>query len=107
MLRDDDKLMVQSEMGKFAPASSSSSYAFPASSVDIISNKTRDTPVSVPTSPMSSDSDLSEEQARKLRRLHETFKAYTLGVTYAANTGGTATLMGSPPNMIMKGYADE
>ena len=49
------------------------------------------------------EEDIDEE----LKKLRETFKAYTLGVTYAANTGGTATLMGTTPNMIMKGYADE
>jgi di/tricarboxylate transporter len=49
----------------------------------------------------------NDEDSRQLTRLRETFKGYTLGITYAANTGGSATLIGTVTNITMKGYLDE
>lgn len=91
--------MLQSELGNYPHFSSALSFTLPPIA------ESDDTGTSIPSTPP--EYDTPGEQARKLRQLHETFKAYMLGVTYAANTGGTATLMGTTANMIMKGYADE
>ena len=34
-------------------------------------------------------------------------KALALAVAFAANVGGIATLTGTPPNLVLKGMADE
>lgn len=34
-------------------------------------------------------------------------KALALSVAFAANVGGIATLTGTPPNLVLKGMADE
>ena len=34
-------------------------------------------------------------------------KVFALGVAYASNTGGIATLVGTPPNIILQGIANE
>ncbi len=34
-------------------------------------------------------------------------KALTISVAYAANAGGTGTIIGNPVNMVLKGQADK
>ena len=34
-------------------------------------------------------------------------KGFLLCVAYSANVGGVATLTGTPPNLILKGFVDE
>jgi di/tricarboxylate transporter len=50
---------------------------------------------------------VNENDAEHLLRLRETFKGYTLGVTYAARCGGSATLIGTVNNVAVKNLLDE
>ncbi len=49
---------------------------------------------------------LSDEEQKEDKRFAEMSKGLTLCVAYAANIGGTATLTGTGPNLIIKGQVD-
>ena len=55
--------------------------------------------LSIPKCPV----NLVQEQAR----FDNMTKGFLLSVAYAANVGGVATLTGTPPNLILKGFVDE
>ena len=48
-----------------------------------------------------------ESLSASSRELHRLSKALALSVAFAANIGGIATLTGTPPNLVLKGMADE
>lgn len=48
-----------------------------------------------------------ESLAASSREVKRLAKALALSVAFAANVGGIATLTGTPPNLVLKGMADE
>ena len=66
-----------------------------------------------PDSAVSSEANLfnpehsSESLSASSRELHRLAKSLALAVAFAANIGGIATLTGTPPNLVLKGMADE
>jgi len=48
-----------------------------------------------------------EEVKRKSAEIKRLSKVFALGVAYASNSGGIATLVGTPPNIILQGVANE
>ena len=52
------------------------------------------------------DGRTPEQRARDLKRYTSICKGMTLAVAYGANIGGTGTLTGTTPNIIMKDAAD-
>ncbi|KAL3857576.1 hypothetical protein ACJMK2_012226, partial [Sinanodonta woodiana] len=48
-----------------------------------------------------------KNRADKERDFHQLTKIFALGISYAANAGGVATLTGTPPNIILKGHIDK
>ena len=57
------------------------------------------------TLPSAPESGRTESIAE--RKFEKLSKALTICITYAANTGGTATLIGNPVNLVVKREADE
>lgn len=43
---------------------------------------------------------------RKSEEIKRLSKAFALSVAYAANTGGIATLVGTPPNLVLQSVAN-
>lgn len=53
------------------------------------------------------NASVKQEKGRQKSAEHKGIcKALALSIAYAANTGGIATLTGSPPNLVLKGIAD-
>lgn len=49
----------------------------------------------------------NESLSANARELHRLAKSLALAVAFAANIGGIATLTGTPPNLVLKGMADD
>ncbi|KAK3581969.1 hypothetical protein CHS0354_023442 [Potamilus streckersoni] len=71
--------------------------------------------ISIETTPLKSKAKNQKENTENTPRsradkeadFHELAKIFALGIAYAANAGGVATLTGTPPNIILKGYIDK
>ena len=48
-----------------------------------------------------------ESLSASCREFHHVSKALALSVDFAANIGGIANLTGTPPNLVLKGMADD
>ena len=48
-----------------------------------------------------------KEVKRKSAEIKRLSKVFALGVAYASNLGGIATLVGTPANIILQGVANE
>jgi di/tricarboxylate transporter len=48
-----------------------------------------------------------KEVNRRSAEIKRLSKVFALGVAYASNSGGIATLVGTPPNIILQGVANE
>ena len=48
-----------------------------------------------------------KEVKRRSAEIKRLSKVFALGVAYASNSGGIATLVGTPPNIILQGVANE
>jgi len=51
--------------------------------------------------------EMTPEQEKEAKYFNNLAVGMTLSVAYAANVGGTGTLTGTTPNLIMKGFVDE
>ena len=72
-----------------------------SNNVDHIDVEANNAPIPTPTAATNTRSDQEEDQSFTFIA-----KAVMLSVPYAANIGGTGTLIGSPPNLILSGQAE-
>ena len=51
--------------------------------------------------------DATEEDLPNTEAAHKLMKGFCLAIAYSASTGGAGSLVGTTPNLLLKGYMDD
>jgi len=74
---------------------------------DVGEHSDSDTPSSSRTESITINYINSDEETEETKRLKRFSKVLTLSICYSANIGGTATLVGTPTNLLVAAVANQ